>query len=76
MCLPRVGSWGLLNLVRFLGIGEQIHWHRKCSICAQTSGAYAVDGIVMIFRRFRRGQAFPYFGETGLDIVVGLLGLE
>ena len=76
MCLPRVGSWGFFNLVLFLGIGGQVHWHRKCSICAQTSGAYEVDSIVMIVRRFCRGQVFPDFGETGLDIGVGMLGLE
>ena len=76
MCLPRIGSWGLLNLVRFLGIGGQVHWHRKCSICAQTSGAYEIDGIAMIFWRFCRGQALPDFGETGLDIFVGMLDLE
>ena len=76
MFLPSVGSWGLLNLVRFLGIGGQFHWHRKCSICAQTLGAYAVDDIVMIVRRFSRGQSLPDFGETGMDIVVGLLRLE
>ena len=41
MYLPRVGAWGLLNLVRFLDIGGQVHWHKKCSKCAQTFGAYA-----------------------------------
>ena len=76
MCLPSVSSWGLLNLVRLLGIGGQIHWNRKCSRCEKNSGAYAIDGIAMIVRRFRRGQALPDFGETGLDIVIGLLGLE
>ena len=30
----------------------------------------------MIALRFRQGQAFPEFGETGLGIVVWLLGIE
>ena len=76
MCLPRVGAWGILNLVRFLDIGGQVHWHKKCSKCAQTSGAYAVGDIVMINQRFCLGQALPDFGETGMDIFVGPLGLE
>ena len=75
MCLPRVGAWGLSNLVQLLDIGGQVHCHKKCSKCAQTSGAYAVGGIVTIARRFRLGQALPDFGENGLDIVVGPLGL-
>ena len=45
-------------------------------MCAQTSGLYAVDGIVKIVCRFRRGKVLLDFEETGLDIVVGLLGLE
>ena len=76
MCLPRVGAWGLLKLVRFLDIGNQVNWHKKCSKCAQTLGYYTVGGIVMIDRRFRLGQALSDFGETGLYIVVGLLGME
>ena len=48
MCLPCVGAWGILNLFQFLGRGGQVHWHRKCSKCAQTLGAYAVFGIVTI----------------------------
>ena len=76
MCLPRVGAWGLLNRVQFLGRCDQVHWHRKCSKCAQASGVYAVGGIVTIAPRFRLGQALPDFGETWLDIVVGPLGLE
>ena len=76
MCLPHVVAWGLLNPVQFLGICGQVHWHSKYSKCAQTSGAYAVGGIVTIAHRFRLGQAFPDFGETGLDIAAGLLGLR
>ena len=75
MCLPHVGAWGLLNLVQYLGRGVEVHWHRKCSKCAQTSGAYTVGGIVTIAQRFRLGQAFPDFGETWLNIVVGTLKL-
>ena len=75
MCFPRIGSWGLSNLSQFLDIGGQVHWHKKYSKCAQTPGAYAVGGIVIIARRFHLGQAFPDFGETGLDIVVGPLGM-
>ena len=76
MCLTRVGAWGILNCVRFLDIGGQVHWHKKCSKCAQTLGAYAFGGIVIIDQRFLLGQALLYFGETRLDIVVGPLGLE
>ena len=76
MCLTRVGSWGILNLVQFLDIGGQVHCHKKCSKYAQTSGVYAVGGIIMIDWRFFRGQALSDFGEIGLDIVVGPLGLE
>ena len=47
-----------------------------CYICAQTSGACAVDGIVMLALRFCLGQALPEFGETGMGIVVWLPGLE
>ena len=75
MCLPRVGAWGLLNLVQCLHRGFQVHWHRKCSKCAQTSGAYAVGGIVTISRKFRLGRALLDFVETWMDIVVGTLGL-
>ena len=39
-------------------------------------GAYAVGGIVTISWRFCLGQALPDFGEIGLDIIVGPLGLE
>ena len=42
----------------------------------QTLGAYEVDGIVMIVRRFHLGQVRPDFGETWMDIDVGLLELE
>ena len=75
MCLPRVGAWGLLNLVRFLDIGGQVHRHKKCSKYVQTSGAYSVGGIVTIARKFRRGRALLDFEETWLDIVVGPIGL-
>ena len=76
MCLPRVGALGLLNLVQYLGRGVQVHWRRRCSKCAQTSGAYTFGGIVMIVRKFGRGRALIYFEETWLDIVVGPLGME
>ena len=76
MCLPHVFAWGLFNLVGFLEIRGQVHWNKKCSKCAQPSGAYAVCRIVMIDRRFSLGQSLPDFGETGLDIVVGPLRLE
>ena len=75
MCIPRVGAWGLFNIVQLLDIGGQVNWHKKCYKYAQTSGAYTVGGIVTISRRFCLGQALPDFGETGLDIFVGLLGL-
>ena len=75
MCLPRVGALGLLNLVQSLGRGGQVHWRRRCSKCAQTSGDYAVGGIVTIAQIFCRGQALPDFEETWLDIVIGSLGL-
>ena len=75
MCLSHVVAWGLLNLSQLLDIGGQVHWHNNCYKCAQTSGDYAVGGIVTISRRFCLGQALPDFGETGLDIVVGPLGL-
>ena len=73
MCLPLIGAWGLLNLVQFLDIGGQVNWHKKCSKCAQTSGAYT---ILMIDQRSRLGQAFPDFGETRLNIAIGTLGME
>ena len=75
MCLPRVGALGLLNLVQSLGRGGQVHSRMRCSKCAQTSGAYAVGGIVTIAQKFRRGQALLDFEETCLDIVVGALGM-
>ena len=75
VCLPRVGVWGLLNLVQCLGRCGQVHWHRKCSKCAQTSGAYAVGGIVTIYWRFCLVQALSDFGESWLDIIVGPLGM-
>ena len=75
MCLPRIGAWGLLNLVQFFGRGGPVHWRRKCSKCVQTSGSYAVGGIVTIAWSFFLGQALPDFGETWLDIVVRPLGL-
>ena len=76
MCLPLISSWGPLILCQFFGIVGQVHWHRKCSICAQTPGAYTVDSIAMIVQRFFQGQALPEFFENGLGIVVWLLGLE
>ena len=47
-----------------------------CYICAQNSGACLVDGILMIDLRFCQGQELPDFGETGLGIVMWLLGME
>ena len=76
MCLPLVGSGGLLILCRFLGIVGQVHWHRKCSILEKTSGSYVVDGIVIIVLGFHRGQALPDFGETGMFIVIWMIGLD
>ena len=75
MCLPHVGALGLLKLVQSLGRGGRVYWRRRCSKCAQTSGAYTVGGIVTIAQKFRQGQALIDFEETWLDIVVGTLGL-
>ena len=75
-CLPLDGSWGLFIFCQFFGIFGRVHWHRMCSICAQTSGAYSVDIIVTIYLRFCRRQAFLDFGETVLGIVVWLVGME
>ena len=47
-----------------------------CSICAQTSGAGGVGGIVMIVLGFLLGKALPDFGETGLGTVVWQTGPE
>ena len=62
-------------LCRFLGIVGRVHWRRMCSICAQNSGAYVVDGILMIALMLLQGQALTDFGETGLGIVVLMLGM-
>ena len=55
---------------------RRVIWSRMCSICAQTSGACRVGGIVIVVLRFRRGKAVPDFGETGLVTVVWPPGLE
>ena len=75
MCLPCVGALGILNLVQSLGRDGQVHWLRRCSRYAQTSGANAVGVIVTIALRFFLGRALPDFGKTWLDIFVGPLGL-